>query len=64
MAKESSIVIPEPPSGDLLERWARFLVERAAKQAGLEVTGAVRERAPGETGYPVRPVSRGEKEAS
>lgn len=64
MAKESSIVIPEPPSGELLKRWARFLVERAAKQAGLEVTGAVRARAAGKTGGPVKLAPRANKEAS
>lgn len=64
MAKDISIVIPAPPGEDLLERWVRFLVERTAKQAGLEVTGAVRERAAGETGSPVRPAPRSKKEAS
>ena len=54
MAKDATFVVPEPPCGGLLEAWADFLVKHAAKQANFEVSGKARERAPGETGHPVK----------
>ena len=54
MAKDVMFVVQEPPSCALLERMAEFLIKRAAKQMDLEVSGTFRERAPGETGYPIK----------
>ncbi len=54
MAKDTVLIVAEPPCGALLEKMADFLVRHAAKQMNYNVSGTARVRAPGETGHPVR----------
>lgn len=59
MAKDITFIVTEPPCGTLLEKMADFLVTHAAKQMNYSISGAARIRAPGETGYPVKPAAPG-----
>lgn len=52
--KEIEFSVTAPPSDALLERLADFLVKAAAKKEGIEVSGTVIKRPPGDTGFPVR----------